>query len=153
MRTALGVPAAADILAHIDGLPSAAARDAALEQVQAIERAAMAAQAPQPGLADLAAYLDARALPKAICTRNFDGPVAHLLSAFLPGVVFAPIVTRAFRPAKPHPAGILHIAATWGLPGAEDLIMVCVRLLVSLRCPRYAHPCPPAPRLATPSTT
>jgi hypothetical protein len=83
--------------------------------------------APQPGLA---AYPDARALPKAICTRNFDGSVAHLLSAFLP---------------REAPAGILHIAATWGLPGAEVLIMVCVRLLVSLRCPRICSPVPSRP--------
>ena len=59
-------------------------------------------------------YLTSRGLPKGICTRNFDGPVAHLLGKFLPNHHFAPIVTREFRPAKPHPAGILHIAKSWG---------------------------------------
>ena len=49
----------------------------------------------------------------------------HLLDTFLPGQVFAPIVTREFRPPKPDPAGILHIARTWGLDdGGNGLIMV-----------------------------
>lgn len=32
-------------------------------------------------------------------------------------------MTRDFRPPKPDPAGILHIAETWGLTGS-DVIMV-----------------------------
>jgi hypothetical protein len=32
--------------------------------------------------------------------------------------------TRDFRPPKPDPAGILHIASKWGLPDAKNLIMV-----------------------------
>ena len=60
-----------------------------------------------------------------LCTRNFDGPVMHLLQKFLPNKTFAPIVTRDFRPPKPEPAGILHIAEQWGLTdGGESLIMV-----------------------------
>ena len=60
-----------------------------------------------------------------LCTRNFDGPVTHLLQKFLPGKTFAPIVTRDFRPPKPDPRGILHIAEQWGLEdGGEGLIMV-----------------------------
>lgn len=49
----------------------------------------------------------------------------HLLQKFLPGKTFAPIVTRDFRPPKPDPAGILHIARDWGLEdGGNGLIMV-----------------------------
>jgi len=76
-------------------------------------------------------YLDSRGIRKGICTRNFDAPVNNLLSKFLTGSVFAPIVTRDFRPPKPDPAGILHIARSWGLvrrstgeagvPASEDL--------------------------------
>ena len=46
------------------------------------------------------------------------------------GQVFHPIVTRDFRPPKPDPAGILHIATNWGLvtedgnPDGSGLIMV-----------------------------
>lgn len=62
-------------------------------------------------------HLDAARLPKAICTRNFDAPVAHLLSRFLPDLAqpIHPIITRDFRPPKPDPAGILFIARSWGL--------------------------------------
>lgn len=115
MRSALGIPKTVDILEHIHGLPTAEAQSAAMESIRAIERAAMANQVAQPGLAELMRYLDARGLRKAICTRNFDQPVNHLLGKFLEGVLFEPIVTRDFRPPKPDPAGILHIARSWGL--------------------------------------
>lgn len=79
----------------------------------------MSSQQPQPGLVELMSYLDSRALPKGICTRNFDAPVDHLLTKFLSAVQpFHPIITREFRPPKPDPAGILHIARSWGLLGA-----------------------------------
>jgi phosphoglycolate phosphatase-like HAD superfamily hydrolase len=57
-------------------------------------------------------------------------PVNHLLTKFLPNHTFGPVVTREFRPPKPDPAGILHIAGSWDLPksgsaiGGEGLIMV-----------------------------
>lgn len=128
MRSALGTTQATDILEHIESLP-ADQQPTALEAIRAIERKAMATQTPQPGLAALMSYLDARGVPKAICTRNFDVPVRNLLDNFLDGSVFHPIVTRDFRPPKPHPAGILHIARQWGLlsggdPDASGLIMV-----------------------------
>jgi phosphoglycolate phosphatase-like HAD superfamily hydrolase len=70
-------------------------------------------------------YLTTRSVQKAICTRNFDAPVTHLLTTFLPTHMFAPIITREFRPPKPDPAGILHIAQTWKCEGgAKNLIMV-----------------------------
>ena len=75
----------------------------------------MASQVAQPGLVQLMTYLDSRVVRKGICTRNFDAPVNNLLTKFLAGSVFAPIVTRDFRPPKPDPAGILHIARSWGL--------------------------------------
>ncbi|KAI4133090.1 MAG: hypothetical protein LQ338_000355 [Usnochroma carphineum] len=71
------------------------AQDEAQTAVRAIERAAMVEQEPQPGLNELITS------------------------------TFAPIVTRDFRPPKPDPAGILHIAEAWGLDdGAESLVMV-----------------------------
>jgi len=35
----------------------------------------------------------------------------------------SPIVTREFKPPKPDPAGIRHIAQVWGIPTSE-MIMV-----------------------------
>jgi len=68
-------------------------------------------------------YLTSRSILKAICTRNFEAPVDHLLTKFLPGEEFAPIVTREFKPPKPSPEGILSIARAWGVDG-EECIMV-----------------------------
>jgi HAD superfamily hydrolase (TIGR01549 family) len=112
MRSALGITKGTDILDHIYALPESE-QEPAHEKIRSIERTAMASQQPQAGLVKLMDYLDSRNIPKGICTRNFDAPVAHLLDTFLPGSKFAPIVTREFRPPKPDPAGILHIAKEW----------------------------------------
>lgn len=100
----------------------------------------MSKQQAQPGLVELMAYIDSKNLPKGICTRNFDMPVDHLITKFLSTVKpfhpseykfessrmvhfrprrlatnTSPVITREFRPPKPDPAGILHIARSWGL--------------------------------------
>ncbi|KAI1142586.1 HAD-like protein [Hypoxylon sp. FL0543] len=115
MRAVLGIPKSIDILEHIYALPMPAEQEAAMESIRAIERQSMREQVAQPGLTDLMAYLDARGVRKGICTRNFEQPVTHLLTKFLSGSVFHPVVTRDFRPPKPDPAGLLHIARSWGL--------------------------------------
>lgn len=120
MRAVLGIPKSVDILDHIYGLPTPEAREKAMESIRAIERTAMVNQVAQPGLVELMRYLDSRNLPKGICTRNFQQPVAHLLAKFLAGSRFEPVITREFRPPKPHPAGILHIAKSWGLVAAAE---------------------------------
>lgn len=52
-------------------------------------------------------------------------PVNHLISNFCQGQIFSPIVTREFRPPKPDPAGIYHIAKQWELEDKGNrLIMV-----------------------------
>ena len=115
MRSALGISKAQDILEHVYSLPTPEQQNQAMELIREIERQAMIKQVAQPGLAQLMAYLDERGVRKGICTRNFDTPVHNLLNKFLAGSLFAPIVTREFRPPKPDPAGILHIARSWGL--------------------------------------
>ncbi|KAK3360203.1 HAD-like domain-containing protein [Lasiosphaeria hispida] len=115
MRNALGITKATDILDHVYSLSTPEGQHNAMEKIRGIERTAMASQVAQPGLVQLMTYLDSRNIRKGICTRNFDAPVNNLLTKFLAGSVFAPIVTRDFRPPKPDPAGILHIARSWGL--------------------------------------
>ncbi|KAF2965512.1 hypothetical protein GQX73_g8053 [Xylaria multiplex] len=114
MRAVLGIPKSIDILTHISSLPTMPEQEEAMEAIRAIEREAMASQVAQPGLGTLMAYLQDQGIRKAICTRNFEQPVTHLLSKFLMGVEFSPIVTRDFRPPKPDPAGLLFIARSWG---------------------------------------
>ncbi|KAI1416288.1 HAD-like protein [Hypoxylon sp. FL1857] len=115
MRDVLNIPKSTDILEHVYALPTPAQQEEAMESIRAIERQLMHEQIAQPGLTDLMAYLDARGVRKGICTRNFEQPVTHLLTKFLAGSVFHPVVTRDFRPPKPDPAGLLYIARTWGL--------------------------------------
>ncbi|KAI9849807.1 MAG: hypothetical protein M1837_000019 [Sclerophora amabilis] len=96
-----------------------------MDSIRAIEHDAMMKQTPQAGLVELMEYLEMRNVRKGICTRNFDTPVNHLIEKFLNGKLFFPIVTREFRPPKPDPAGILHIARKWELDdGGKALIMV-----------------------------
>ncbi|KAL8713923.1 MAG: hypothetical protein Q9220_002069 [cf. Caloplaca sp. 1 TL-2023] len=124
MRSALNIPKSTDILDHMHSLPQPA-QDEAQTAIRAIERAAMVKQEPQPGLQELISYLESKEVRMGLCTRNFDAPVTHLLQKFLPSAKFSPIITRAFRPPKPDPAGILHIAEAWKLEdGADSVIMV-----------------------------
>ena len=122
MRSALNIPKEVDILDHIYSLPDDKQQEAH-EKIQAIERGAMAKQIPQAGLVSLMEFLDRHNIKKGICTRNFDMPVMHLLEKHLPGHIspFAPIITRDFRPPKPSPAGILHIAHAWNLVGSASV--------------------------------
>ena len=115
MRSVLAISKPTDILDHIYSLPTIEEQEAAMESIRNIERTAMRGQIAQPGLADLMDYLDSRGIRKGICTRNFEQPVNHLLKKFLAGHLFQPVITRDFKPPKPDPAGILHIAKSWGL--------------------------------------
>ena len=119
MREAVNIPADKDILDYIHSLPDGE-QATAFSKIQAIERRAMANQVPQPGLVTLIDYLDQKGIKKAICTRNFDAPVEHFLKNHVPtqSKAFGPIITRDFRPPKPSPAGILHIAHSWGVIGS-----------------------------------
>lgn len=46
---------------------------------------------------------------------RYSSPVNHLLENHIPKHLnpFAPIITREFKPPKPSPHGILHIAHAW----------------------------------------
>ncbi|THV64990.1 HAD-like protein [Aureobasidium pullulans] len=114
------------IVFDVDGtlcdLPEAEQKEAH-KKIEDIESDAMRKQIPQAGLVTLMEHLDANDIKKGICTRNFNTPVEHLLTNHLPGHIntFAPIVTRDFRPPKPSPAGILHIAKQWGIISESDV--------------------------------
>ena len=131
MRAALNIPKSVDILEHIRSLSLepdsedalSSPRSRAVEVIQNIERSAMIVQTPQPGLTELMRYLDQRKVRKALCTRNFQLPVMHLLGRFLPGVIFEPIITREAKgiQPKPSPEGLWKIAQHWGLAEEAEL--------------------------------
>lgn len=122
MRSALGITKNIDILDHIHDLPEPQQTEA-FEKVKAIESEAMSKQIPQAGLVTLMEFLDKHNIRKGICTRNFDAPVNHLLERHIPSHLnpFAPVVTRDFRPPKPSPVGILHIAKAWGIVETSEV--------------------------------
>ncbi|KAK9456490.1 HAD-like domain-containing protein [Dipodascopsis uninucleata] len=122
MRAALGIAKSVDILDHVYSL-EIAEQKVANEKIRQIERTAMVEMKPQPGLDELMSFLERKGVLKTICTRNFETPVNHLLSTFLPEKLFHPIVTREFKPPKPSPAGILHIAKHWNID-PKNMIMV-----------------------------
>lgn len=122
MRDALGIGKEIDILDYVHSLPPDD-EQIAHEKLQAIERAAMVKMEPQPGVDELLSFLTDAGIPKAICTRNFPIPVNHLTTTFLPKHKFEPVITREFRPPKPHPAGIRHICANWGIH-PDNVVMV-----------------------------
>lgn len=139
MRSAVSIPPGEDILDFIHALPEQEQREA-FAKIQAIERQAMARQVAQPGLVELMEYLEVKGVRKAICTRNFEyvclgfqprqeliiilnsAPVKHFVENHMPKHLrpFLPIIDRDFRPPKPSPAGILHIARTWGVVKSSE---------------------------------
>lgn len=122
MRSSLGIDKSVDILDYVHSLPEKE-QEEAQQKLRAIETKAMVDMAAQPGLSKLMDYLKQHSVKKTICTRNFPAPVDHLLKSFLSGHVFEPIVTREFKPPKPHPQGILNICKEWGVE-PQNVIMV-----------------------------
>lgn len=122
MREALGITKDIDILDHVHDLPEPQQTEA-FDKIKAIESAAMSKQIPQAGLVTLMEFLDKHNIKKGICTRNFDAPVNHLLEKHIPSHLnpFAPVITRDFKPPKPSPVGILHIAKAWGIVKTSEV--------------------------------
>jgi HAD superfamily hydrolase (TIGR01509 family) len=122
MRDALGIGKEIDILDYVHSLPPTQEEEAQ-EKLRVIERRAMIDMVPQPGLNELMDYLKSKDIPKSICTRNFPIPVQHLLDNFLREHHIDPLVTREFKPPKPAPDGILHIAREWNID-PNNIVMV-----------------------------
>lgn len=137
MRAILGIPKSVDILDHVNSLSdeveagsSTSPRSQAHEAVKGIERNAMKDQRPQPGLNELITYLADRNLRLALCTRNFELPVNHLLQKFVDErgrQNFWPLITREAKgvKAKPSPEGIWACVQAWDrddprLPQSRD---------------------------------
>ena len=127
MRAALGIPKSVDILEHLDSLSetpddegdtASSPRSRAQEAIKNIEREAMGRQQPQPGLNELITYLAKKDIHAALCTRNFELPVKHLLEKFVSEEGrshFHPLITReaeGVRP-KPSPEGIWACVQAW----------------------------------------
>lgn len=126
MREAVGLHnSSIDILTFIDSLPSQEAQAEAHHKVRQIENQAMKEMRPQPGMVQLMEFLTLNHVSKTICTRNLLMPVEHLISNFIPHEhsQFEQIVTRDFKPTKPDPAPLLHIAKTLNVEPSSILMI------------------------------
>lgn len=72
MRTALGIPDGADILAHVAAIPGDQERADAMALVETVECEAMHGMKPSPGVKELMEYLDTRGIRRAVLTRNYE---------------------------------------------------------------------------------
>ena len=126
MRSAIGLnDKSIDILAFIDDLPTEKQKEEAHAGIHKVEEEAMKEMEPQPGLGKLMDYLTTNQYSKSICTRNVITPVNYLVSKFIPTNCreFDHIVTRDFRPTKPNPDPLLHIARQLNVPPSEMMMV------------------------------
>jgi len=140
IKRALGIAEQEDILQHLAALPAAeaAAKHAWLhDHEQLLARAAQ----PAPGAVELVRTLRARGCRLGILTRNAQ-PLA-LLTLQVIGLAdcFAPaqIIGRDEAPPKPHPGGLLQLAAAWQV-APQHMVMVG-DYRYDLACARAAGAC------------
>ncbi|MCB2253182.1 HAD family hydrolase [Pseudomonas chlororaphis] len=124
IRVALAIPPEHDILTHLAALPAdeAAAKHAWLLEH---ERDLALGSRPAPGAVELVRELAARGYRLGILTRNAR-ELAHItLEAIGLADCFAveDILGRDEAPPKPHPGGLLKLAAAWDVSPGE-MVMV-----------------------------
>ncbi|AVO61415.1 HAD family hydrolase [Pseudomonas chlororaphis] len=124
IREALGIPSEHDILTHLAALPAA---EAAAKHAWLLEheRDLALGSRPAPGAVELVRELAARGYRLGILTRNAR-ELAHVtLEAIGLADCFAveDVLGRDEAPPKPHPGGLLKLAAAWEVAPAE-MVMV-----------------------------
>lgn len=124
IKRALGIPQEDDILHHLAGLPEAEAQakhDWLLEHERELAIGSVAA----PGAVALVRELHRRGCRLGILTRNAHELALLTLAAIGLGDCFATddVLGRGEAIPKPHPDGLLQLAARWGV-AADALVMV-----------------------------
>jgi HAD superfamily hydrolase (TIGR01549 family) len=136
IRTALEIPAEADILEHLESLPP---EESALlhRKLDNIERELSQKTAPATGAAELLSLLAQDGCRIGILTRNTH-EIARLTLKFtgLDGYFPDPsyIIGRNEAAPKPDPEGALHLAALWDVP--PENMVVTGDYLYDLLCGR-----------------
>lgn len=124
IKRALDIPQDSDILHHLAALPAAeaAAKHAWLLQH---ERELALGSVAAPGAVELVRHLHGRGCRLGILTRNAHELALLTLAAIGLDDCFASldVVGRDEAPPKPHPGGLLHLAARWQV-APQALVMV-----------------------------
>ncbi|MCC4596432.1 HAD family hydrolase [Xanthomonas campestris pv. phormiicola] len=137
IRRELQIPQQADILQHLAALPpqQAAAKHAwLLEHERALALGAVAA----PGAQALLRTLHAAGCRLAVLTRNAQELARLTLREIGVEHLFddASILGRDEAPPKPHPGGLQHLAAQWGV--APHALAMLGDHAYDLQCGRHA---------------
>ncbi|MFC3608721.1 HAD family hydrolase [Stutzerimonas tarimensis] len=137
IRQALDIPADDDILHHLASLPDA---EAAPKRAWLLdhERELACAARPAEGARELLEELQRRDCRLGVLTRNAHELALVTLEAVGLGEFFRPeeILGRDEAPPKPHPGGLLHLAARWQV-APQQLVMVG-DFRMDLECARAA---------------
>jgi HAD superfamily hydrolase (TIGR01509 family) len=120
IRREIGLPTGTPLLEALEKL-SGAEEAAAWAILGRHERTAALAATLNPGVADFLAWLDARAVPRGVLSRNSRAAVDLVLGRC--GLRFDPVVAREDAPYKPSPQGIWQICRAWQL-APEEVLMV-----------------------------
>ncbi|KAH7685698.1 HAD hydrolase subfamily IA protein [Dioscorea alata] len=88
-----------------------------------------------PGALELCGFLDSKKIRRGLITRNVDAAVDLFHQRF--GIMFAPALSREFRPYKPDPAPLLHICSTWDV-SPNEVMMIGDSLRDDVVCGRRA---------------
>ncbi len=120
MRREIGLATGSPLLEALDALAGEASVFA-WTVLQRHERAAALAARLNPGVAEFLGWLDARAVRRAILSRNSRAAVDLVLGRW--DLRFDPIVTREDAPYKPNPQGLWQICEAWQLAPAEVLMV------------------------------
>lgn len=122
MRARVGAPLGVDVLDHIAMHSDPEERARLHSVIEEEEEAGFARQQFMPDASAVLELLTGRGLRLAVVTRNNESIMARTLDLLKP-VAFSVTLSRAFTPAKPHPAPILHICRIWGCE-PRDVVMV-----------------------------
>lgn len=134
LREKLGIAGRkVDILQHIEDAPNATEKENRKKMVEDFEDEGDRLLQFQPNLHQLFYFLKKNNVKRALLTRNKQSAVDSFISKFIQeddkGIftdkneIFSEILTRDFKPVKPHPAPIQHICQQWDVP-CENTLMV-----------------------------
>ena len=121
IKAQVGCPAELDLLEYIEQLPSPYMREEAMNIVHQHELLDAQTATYLPGVVEAVNALQAKNIPMAIVTRNFDkAATLKLENNPLP---IEMVLTRTDAPAKPDPSALLTIASHWSMP-VDNVIYV-----------------------------
>eukprot|EP01135_Chromosphaera_perkinsii_P005922 Nk52_evm8s372 gene=Nk52_evmTU8s372 len=138
LRQKLGISSKQDILKYAHGLKTAEEQKNALNIIEEFEIEGEKNLQLQPGLISVMSTLHSKGIKQAILTRNAERAVEAFMNTLRKELqatsngaafdrplaeVFDPVLTRDFKPYKPHPAPLHHIAAIWDFP-LQNMLMV-----------------------------